>query len=331
MNKIIFLFILLGLFAYFFQEEAYSVLTGNIIREEIKEIPLPEEFGTIKTFFCHNVDCEESLMKLFTQSAVIDCAFFDFDLTSLMDELSSKSYRLIMDNRYSGKVPLVQVHNDSRSAYMHNKFCIFDHRFILTGSMNPTTRDVSVNDNHFVVLESNTLVSNYQNEFEELWNGTFGSGKETISPRLLFNGYLVENYFCPEDSCKDHLLELISQAEQRVHFMVFSFTDSDIGGQLIDTYHQGIDVKGVFDATQAGQKSSQFHVLLEEKLPVVQEQHKGFLHHKVFIVDDTVFLGSYNPTLSGDTRNDENILIIHDPYTASLFEQEFQRLYSLAP
>ena len=55
------------------------------------------------------------------------------------------------------------------------------------------------------------------------------------------------------------------------------------------------------------------------------------MHHKVIIIDDsTVILGSYNFTASADERNDENLLIIHDPEVAALFVEEFGRVYEQA-
>ena len=36
--------------------------------------------------------------------------------------------------------------------------------------------------------------------------------------------------------------------------------------------------------------------------------------------------GSYNPSLNGDKRNDENMLVIYDEDIASLFLLEFENL-----
>ena len=43
----------------------------------------------------------------------------------------------------------------------------------------------------------------------------------------------------------------------------------------------------------------------------------------------TSILGSYN-FASAETRNDENLLIIHDPEVAALFVAEFERVYEQA-
>ena len=59
------------------------------------------------------------------------------------------------------------------------------------------------------------------------------------------------------------------------------------------------------------------------------EKSRFVLHHKVFVIDGSIVVtGSYNPTLSGNTRNDENMLIIHDRGIAQQYIQEFLRLES---
>jgi len=47
------------------------------------------------------------------------------------------------------------------------------------------------------------------------------------------------------------------------------------------------------------------------------------------IVDESiVIVGSYNFTNSAETRNDENLLIIYNEKIASLFLEEFKRVYA---
>ena len=49
------------------------------------------------------------------------------------------------------------------------------------------------------------------------------------------------------------------------------------------------------------------------------------MHHKVFIIDEkTVVTGSFNPTAGGDTRNDENVLVIEDVAIAKRFMDEYR-------
>jgi phosphatidylserine/phosphatidylglycerophosphate/cardiolipin synthase-like enzyme len=43
-----------------------------------------------------------------------------------------------------------------------------------------------------------------------------------------------------------------------------------------------------------------------------------------------VILGSYNFSESAETRNDENLLIVHDPVFASYFVEEFDTVWNEA-
>ncbi|MBI1969670.1 phospholipase, partial [Candidatus Woesearchaeota archaeon] len=67
--------------------------------------------------------------------------------------------------------------------------------------------------------------------------------------------------------------------------------------------------------------------LKEGGIPVQRDNNKYNKHQKVFNIDGkTVITGSFNPTKNGDTRNDENLLIIHDQNIAEKFEEEFAQL-----
>ena len=66
------------------------------------------------------------------------------------------------------------VRKDTSSQLSHNKFCVIDDRIITTGSMNPTDNGADKNNNNLLVIYSKYLSLNYEDEFKELWNGSFG-------------------------------------------------------------------------------------------------------------------------------------------------------------
>ena len=109
--------------------------------------------------------------------------------------------------------------------------------------------------------------------------------------------------------------------------MSFSFTNEDIADALIEM--KDLDTRGIFDAQQSSGKFSQFKRLQQFGINVKKDSNKYKMHHKVFIIDnETVATGSFNPTTSGDSRNDENLLIVHDKKIASAFLKEFDSLWS---
>ncbi len=109
--------------------------------------------------------------------------------------------------------------------------------------------------------------------------------------------------------------------------MTFSFT-SDKLGDLIINKSKDVEIKGIFEKFQSGSQYSQYQKM-KNILNVKLDKNPAFLHHKVFIIDDSVVItGSYNPTSSVDRSNDENILIIYDKEVASKFSEEFDYLWN---
>lgn len=107
--------------------------------------------------------------------------------------------------------------------------------------------------------------------------------------------------------------------------MSFSFTNEDIAEALITK--NNLDIRGIVDSGQASSRFSQFKKLQEFGVGIKKDSNKYKMHNKVFIIDNqTVATGSFNPTLSADTRNDENLLIMHDKKIADAFLKEFESL-----
>ena len=210
---------------------------------------------------------------------------------------------------------------------MHNKFCIFDDKIISTGSFNPTINGNTKNNNNLVIINSKILAENYEEEFQSFMDNQYGRDKQVKYPKVIINNeILIENYFCPEDNCEQHVYDLIKKAKNRIYFMTFSFTSDKLGDLIIEK-SKNVSVKGIFENFQANSEFSEYNKMKE--LNVKTDNNPKFLHHKVFIVDDVVVLGSYNPSSSGNKKNDENILIIYDTIITNKFLEEFDYLWNL--
>ena len=107
--------------------------------------------------------------------------------------------------------------------------------------------------------------------------------------------------------------------------MTFSFTSDRLGELLLNS---NLEVKGVFEKSQAGSPYSEYHKLIE-KYDVRKDSNGGMMHHKVFIIDKKIVItGSYNPTKNGNENNDENVLIIHSKVIAKKYLEEFEKIYN---
>ena len=193
--------------------------------------------------------------------------------------------------------------------------------------MNPTENGAHKNNNNLLIFYSNYLAINYEQEFQELWNGNFGEGSKVTYPILYLNNIEIENYFCPEDNCADKIINQINKAEKSIHFMAFSFTHDGIGDALL--FNEKAEIKGIVENRGAESKYGQFRRLKDFGINVKKDKNPNTMHHKVFIIDEkTVITGSMNPTASGNNKNDENMIIIHNPNIAKKFIEEFENLFN---
>jgi phosphatidylserine/phosphatidylglycerophosphate/cardiolipin synthase-like enzyme len=302
--------------------------TGNAINIQKETISEP------LVYFCPRDGCEDIWIDYVNRANIsIHCALYDLDLKNLSKAFSEKSkevdVKLVIDkdniNEVIGGKNIVY---DNDNQLMHNKFCIFDNKIVTTGSFNPTYNDAYKNNNNIIIIESKNLAMNYELEFNELWNYNFGKGHKTIDPILYFNNKKYENYFCPEDDCQKQVIDALNRAEESIYFMTFSFTDSYISKVLIAKKKQGLDVKGIGESKRFSMQFEQYNFLNENGVETKNDKNQYTLHHKVFIIDNqTVILGSYNPTKAATEKNDENMLIVHDRDIANRFLEEFSLLF----
>ena len=333
MNKLIFkLFYSKMFFGLFFV--LLIVLFGGcsqITGKATEQIP-KETNKNPEVYFCPREDCSKVFeTRIKSANSTVHCAFYDMNLKNIISSLAKKSkiidVKLVMDSsNYREQIKGDGVKLDDNGQLMHNKFCAIDGKIVMTGSFNPTDNDNYNNNNNIAIIYSIALAKNYEDEFDELWNGKFGKGSKVKNPLLYINNIKIENYFCPEDNCASRVIDLIKNAKSSVYFMSFSFTNEAIADALIKK--EKLDIKGIFDAEQSSNKFSQFKRLQDFGIKVKKDNNKYKMHHKVFIIDnETVATGSFNPTTSGDSRNDENLLIIHDKKIADEFLKEFESLW----
>ncbi len=273
----------------------------------------------------------------------IDLALYSFSLPTIADaliaaQLRGVPVRLVMeaDNMDSYQVKRllaagIPIRGDSIEGLMHNKFVIIDDREVWTGSLNLTITGAQEDANNLIRLTSPELALDYSVEFEAMFlEGLFGDQDwpDTPYPLLSINGTALEVYFSPNDGVSSRLVEVINEAEQSIVFMASNFTSDPLTQALLFAQVRGVMVSGLMDADNAmNDTGSDYRLLLEAGIPVMLDKDPGDMHHKVFIIDDAiVVLGSYNFTASAEKRNDENLLIIHDPVLADRFLKEYQRL-----
>ncbi len=201
------------------------------------------------------------------------------------------------------------------------------------GSWNVTDNDTFRNNNNMLRVASRQVAADYAREFQQLFDGRFGSGKSSATPfpRVRVGGVPIEVYFSPEDGVAKYVLQRLNAAKRSINFMTFSYTSSAIADAMVAQVKAGLPVRGVFESQNAGGTGSAFGRLRQGGVDVLQDGNCYILHHKVIIIDErTVITGSYNFTSSAEKDNDENLVIVDDPALARVYLDEFARVYAQA-
>lgn len=294
----------------------------------------------IKAYFCAVENCTLKFIEYIDSADKIYCALYDISLNPIINSLNNsynggKDVKLIVDNENYKKVSNLEfTKQDTSSQLSHNKFCVFDFStkdIVITGSFNPT-RNAYVNDNNIIILQSKYIAQNYAEEFEELWNGIFSKGNKVTYPTITLNNTKIENYFCPEDSCADHVNSILKNANKSIYFMAFSFTNDLLANTIIMKHNDGLEVKGVYEKSQSNSNIwKEYEYITKTPVDIVPDKNKYNMHHKIFIIDNSIIItGSFNPTKNADKKNDENVLIIHNKKIAEKFTREFFRIFAIA-
>lgn len=234
----------------------------------------------------------------------------------------------------------VPVVDDARpGALMHNKFMVFDNQAVWTGSMNFTENCAYRNNNNGLYIANADLAANYATKFNWMFEQHKFGGLPSRIARIpnpavtLADNTLVENYFAPHDHCAGHVMEAIQKARKSIHFLAFSFTHNGIGNAMLQQAKAGVEVKGVFERTQASGSHTEYSRLRAAGggVSVYLDANPRNMHHKVIVLDETTtVVGSFNFSDNADKSNDENLLIIHNPAIAKRFEEEFHRVHGEA-
>ena len=288
----------------------FLILISCTITKQI--IPI-EEGLPIQIYFCPENNCSAILLSNIKNASTVKCAFYHLNIPELIQTLQEKNATIITDDQYIDELTNIDATADASKALMHNKFCILDNQTVITGSYNPTP---SKKADDLIIIQSKYLARNYLEEFQEMQHGKFHGGKKVKDPTIIYNNATIHNSFCPEDNCAEKVLKTLQKAQNNIKFILYQLTDTKIIEVLEKTKAK---IQGILDTNQKQNK------LLKKILNKSKIQKN--IHHKLFIIDNTTIItGSYNPTKNGNTKNDENLIIIEDKIIAEKYLKRFNKL-----
>ncbi len=218
---------------------------------------------------------------------------------------------------------------------MHHKYVVRDRSAVWTGSTNWTHDSWTREENVIVSLESRELANRYLDDFEQLWakRNVMRSGRVGTAP-VTAEGRQVRAWFCPGrgDKLAHRIAKAIGAAQRRVRIASPVISSGPILGTLAQVASDGkVDLAGVVDLTQVREVIHQWQEnrnaewkepLLRAALtrapfsgkvstPYSPGSIHDYMHAKLTVADDRVFVGSFNLSHSGE-MNAENVLEIAD-------------------
>ena len=292
---------------------------------------------------CSSDICKEILTNINNTKSSIDMAIYGYSSTPMLERAIKDAQnrgvkiRLVYDvdaknqNIYPDTFKFVNLIANSKSdsglkdsnATMHNKFYIFDNKAVITGSANLSHTDMSgFNSNNIIVINSPDVAKIYKTEFEQMFNGNFHSAKIPTANNKANN---MQIYFSPQDkSISSAVLPIIENAKDYIYIPIFVITENRVVEALIKAKQRGVDVRLISDALNASSKYSKIKVLRANGIPVKIENYAGKMHSKTMIADDKYsIIGSMNLSKSGETKNDENTIVLENAEAAKYLKRFF--------
>jgi phosphatidylserine/phosphatidylglycerophosphate/cardiolipin synthase-like enzyme len=237
---------------------------------------------------------------------------------------------------------------------MHHKYAIRDRASVWTGSTNWTDDSWSREENVIVTVESEALAARYEQDFEQLWTkrDVEKSGRVDTSA-VDVGGVPVRPWFSPKrgEKLAQEIATQLGAADHRVRVASPVITSGPILGTLGEIAADGnVDLAGVVDATQVREVLHQWHLngnatwkqpalrfLMERgnftgkpSTPYAPGAVHDYMHAKVTVCDDYVFVGSFNLSHSGE-QNAENVLEFRDAALADRMAAYIDSVRALYP
>ena len=216
---------------------------------------------------------------------------------------------------------------------MHNKFFIFDKKLVWTGSANISdTGTGGYNANIIAFIDSKFLAKYYLIEFNQMFiNGKYHRKKSKLRKKkiekFIENGN-VNLFFSPQGYAMQRgVIPLIQSAKKTIDVSIFFLTHNSLSKELVKAHKRGVDVRVLLDATAASNGYSKHKYLRDHGIKLKVENWGGKMHMKSAVIDRKhIIVGSMNWTKAGETKNDENTIIIKNSESKA---KDLTRIYNV--
>lgn len=137
-----------------------------------------------------------------------------------------------------------------------------------------------------------------------------------------------------QSSIEGRLIEKINGAQKSIHIASFEFDLTPVAQALIAAKQRGVDVRWVTDnesglGADEDPGRGQFAMMQNAGIEVKADTRSALMHNKFWIFDgETAWTGSTNITVSGIFQQNNNVVVVHSPEVAAIYEREFEEMWA---
>lgn len=321
------------------------------------DVPLPKPTslfsGKMKLFFAPDAGkTPQSLrgsLAALVRSAheTVHVAMFEIDDEDFVEALLDRhrhgvKVRCVIDkdNLKDANAPLQKegiLVPDERTALMHSKLVVVDHRRVFGGSVNAAEAGISEQDNDAFIVTSSALASRAERFVEDMFDRKLWGPKRKPQsadvPEVDLGQAKVSLSFSPEDKPHARVVAELKAAKKSITFLAFNLSHPDVLAALEEAAKNHVAVKGVIDRTNASFGGAS---LAKKGCAVkIAGNTKAFMHAKFFVIDAEipekacVVSGSFNFSANA-TENDEDLWVIRSADAAKAWLRGYAHVESTA-
>lgn len=147
-------------------------------------LPKPEAASYVRAHFSPGDECREAIIQRINAARrTLDICVFTISDDRISESIlaahqRSIKVRIVSDNDKSGDKGSdiyrlgqagVPIRLDRSSYHMHHKYALIDDNYLITGSFNWTRSASDKNQENIILLDDESLVSEFAEQFDSLW------------------------------------------------------------------------------------------------------------------------------------------------------------------
>ena len=132
------------------------------------------------------------------------------------------------------------------------------------------------------------------------------------------------------DGLDEALASAIDRARVSLDIAAFELNSDALRNAIAAAHQRGVAVRIVSDDYHGIQDSRDAHLreLAQAGVPIRDDDRSGLMHNKFVIIDGrSVWTGSWNYTVNGSYRNNNNVLVIESSRAAAAYQAEFDEMF----